>query len=245
MESAAKTGGTEHIVGAYDDELKKLTSLILRMGGLAESQLAAALQAVARRDTVLAEEVIETDQQLDDLESAVNTLTTRLLALRQPVAVDLRVIVSSLRISTDLERIGDLAKNSAKRAMTLSQAAPVDAAQSIPRLGAMVQRMLQDVLDAFTKRDVDRAIEVWQRDEEVDRLYNSLFREYLTYMMEDPRNITPCTHLLFIAKNLERIGDHATNLAEAVYFLINGARLREIRRKSDDTAAAVATGANG
>lgn len=224
---------------------KKLTSLILRMGGLAESQLAAALQAVARRDTVLAEEVIETDQQLDDLELAVNTLTTRLLALRQPVAVDLRVIVSSLRISTDLERIGDLAKNSAKRAMTLSQAAPVDAAQSIPRLGAMVQRMLQDVLDAFTKRDVDRAIEVWQRDEEVDRLYNSLFREYLTYMMEDPRNITPCTHLLFIAKNLERIGDHATNLAEAVYFLINGARLREIRRKSDDTAAAVATGANG
>ena len=241
MENTA-AAGTGHIVGAYDEELKKLTSLILRMGGLAESQLASAVQAVARRDTALAQQVIAADHQLDVLENEVNAFTTRLLALRQPVAVDLRVIVSGLKISADLERIGDLAKNSAKRALTLNQAAPVDAAQSIPRLGAMVQRMLQDVLDAYTKRDVERAIEVWQRDEEVDRLYNSLFRELLTYMMEDPGNITQCTHLMFIAKNLERIGDHTTNLAESVYFLIKGVRLGEVRPKGDETAAAVAPG---
>ena len=227
---------TEHIVSSYDDDLKQLSSMLLRMGGLAESQLAAAIQAVTRRDSELAQKVIDTDQQIDDLDDEVNAFCTRLLALRQPMAVDLRNIVAALKLSGDIERVGDYAKNVAKRAIALNQAPMVAPVHNVPRIGGLVQRMIKDVLDAYAERDVARAIDVWNRDEEVDELYNSLFRELLTYMMEDPRNITSCTHLLFIAKNIERMGDHTTNMAENIHYVIEGKRLHDSRPKSDDTS---------
>ena len=227
----------EHIVQSYDEELKRLSSTILRMGGIAESQLASAIQAVARRDSELAERVVQMDGQIDQLADEVDMLCTRLLALRQPMAIDLRGIVAGIKLAAEIERIGDYAKNVAKRALTLNLAPAVPAAQTVPRVGALVQRMIKDVLDAYAQRDVARAIDVWNRDEEVDQLYNSLFRELLTYMMEDARTITSSAHLLFIAKNIERIGDHATNMAEDIYFLIEGRRLQEERPKRDETAS--------
>jgi phosphate transport system protein len=235
----------EHIVQSYDEELKRLSSTILRMGGIAESQLASAIQAVARRDGELAERVVQMDAQIDQLADEVDALCTKLLALRQPMAVDLRGIVAGIKLAAEIERIGDYAKNVAKRALTLNLAPAVPAAQSVPRVGALVQRMIKDVLDAYAQRDVARAIDVWNRDEEVDQLYNSLFRELLTYMMEDPRTITPSAHLLFIAKAIERIGDHATNMAEEIYFLIEGRRLQEERPKRDETASYVGPGQPG
>jgi phosphate transport system protein len=235
----------EHIVQSYDEELKRLSSTILRMGGIAESQLASAIQAVARRDGELAERVVQMDVQIDQLADEVDALCTKLLALRQPMAVDLRGIVAGIKLAAEIERIGDYAKNVAKRALTLNLAPAVPAAQSVPRVGALVQRMIKDVLDAYAQRDVARAIDVWNRDEEVDQLYNSLFRELLTYMMEDPRTITPSAHLLFIAKAIERIGDHATNMAEEIYFLIEGRRLQEERPKRDETASYVGPGQPG
>ena len=232
-----ETSAPEHIVQSYDDELKQLSSTILRMGGIAESQLASAIQAVARRDSELAERVVQMDVQIDHLADEVDVLCTKLLALRQPMAIDLRGIVAGIKLASEIERIGDYAKNVAKRALTLNQAPAVPSAQGVPRVGALVQRMIKDVLDAYAQRDAPRAIDVWNRDEEVDQLYNSLFRELLTYMMEDPRTITSSAHLLFIAKNIERIGDHATNMAEDIYFLIEGRRLTEERPKRDETAS--------
>lgn len=226
-----------HIVQSYDEELKRLSSMILRMGGIAESQLAAAILSVARRDSELAERVVRTDMQIDQLANDVDALCTKLLALRQPMAVDLRGIVAGIKLAAEIERIGDYAKNVAKRALTLNLAPAVPAAQSVPRMGALVQRMVADVLDAYARRDLERAIDVWGRDEEVDQLHNSLFRELLTYMMEDPRTITSCAHLLFVAKNIERIGDHVTNMAENIHFLISGKRLQEDRPKGDETAS--------
>ena len=227
----------EHIVKTYDEELKRVSSTLLRMGGVVEGQIAAAIQAVARRDSALAQQVIEADRQVDELDADVDHLCTRLLALRQPMAVDLRAIISAIKITADLERIGDYAKNIAKRAIALSQGPSIGPLYGVPRIGGMVQRMVKDVLDAYAEQDVDRAIDVWKRDEEVDELYNSLFRELLTYMMEDPRNITACTHLLFIAMHIERWGDHATNIAEIVYFLISGRHLSEARPKGDVTSS--------
>jgi phosphate transport system protein len=227
----------EHIVQSYDEELKRLSSTILRMGGIAESQLASAIQAVARRDNEVAERVVQMDGQIDRLADEVDALCTRLLALRQPMAIDLRGIVAGIKLAAEIERIGDYAKNVAKRALTLNLSPAVPAAQTVPRIGALVQRMVKDVLDAYAQRDAARAIDVWNRDEEVDQLHNSLFRELLTYMMEDARTITSSAHLLFIAKNIERIGDHATNMAEDIYFLIEGRRLDEERPKGDETAS--------
>jgi len=227
---------SEHIVKSYDEELKQLKEAILTLGGLAESQVAAALQAVTQRDSDLAAKTVRGDAKIDDMESQIDQLTIRMLALRQPMAADLREIISSLRIASDLERIGDYAANMAKRSIAIAEMRPVKPVASIPRMGRLVQRLIKDVLDAYNERDADKAKAVWLRDEEVDDAYNALFREILTYMMEDPRNITPCTHLLFVAKNIERIGDHATNIAETIYFIVHGKTLDESRPKGDSSS---------
>lgn len=231
--------GSEHTVKSYDDELQRLGALIVRMGGLAENQLASAIQSVAQRNSELAERVIENDKQVDSLEDEIGHFTTRLFALRQPMAVDLRLILASLKISADIERIGDYAKNVAKRAIVLNQYPPAEVVSGIRRMGIMVQGMIKDVLDAYVDRDQALAIAVWQQDREVDQLYNSLFRELLTYMMEDPRTITVGTHLMFMAKNVERIGDLTTNVAENVYYMVSGTPLDADRPKGDDTSLLV------
>ena len=229
----------DHIVKSYDEELKQLNTLISRMGGLAETQLDGAIQAVLRRDAESAEVIVKGDAQIDELETEVEALVVRLLALRQPMAVDLRYIVSALKIAADLERFGDHAKSIAKRAIAISQV-PRIPAPGLDRMARMVQRMIKDVLDAYLDNDTDKALEVWRSDAEVDELYNSLFRELLTYMMEDPRNITGCTHLLFIAKNVERMGDHTTNIAEIVHYQVKGTKLPDDRPRGGDPSFAIA-----
>ena len=229
----------EHIVKSFDEELKRLTNAIARMGGLAESQIAGAIQAVAKRDTDLAATIVQGDQKIDELEREVDERAIQMLALRQPMASDLRAVVAALRIASDVERIADYAANVAKRTIALAQMAPVRPAHAVPRMGRIVQEMIKDVLDAYVNRDVDKAVAVWNRDEELDEIYSSLFRELLTYMMEDPRNITASTHLLFIAKNIERIGDHATNIAETVHYLVRGVQLRTARPKGDASSFTV------
>ena len=222
-----------HIVKSFDDELARLSDLISRMGGLAETQLEQAIEALQKRDSTLAEAAIEHDQKIDVLHAEVDEMAIRLLALRQPMAGDLRHIVTGLKIAPVVERIGDYAKNVAKRAIALNQMPPVKPLFTIPRMGRMVREMIKDVLDAFATNDVAKAYEVWVRDREVDDMYDSLFRELLTYMMEDPRNITPCTHLLFVARNIERIGDLATNVAELIHYQVEGVILDEDRPKTD------------
>jgi phosphate transport system protein len=212
----------EHIVRSFDDELRHLHLVIARMGGIAEDQLANALAAISEQDSALALRAIEADAKVDELEREADQQVIRLLALRQPVANDLRQILAALKIAAAVERIADYAKNVAKRAVSLNELPAVQPVYSIPRMGRAALAMLKDVLDAYNASDAAKAMDVWNRDETLDDLYTSLFRELLTYMMEDARNITPCTHLLFIAKNLERIGDHCTNIAEHVYFLVTG-----------------------
>lgn len=232
---------SDHIVKSFDEELKRLAQIIVQMGGLAEAQLQAAIEALARRDGALAGEVVRGDARIDALEHEVDALVVRLLALRQPMAQDLREVVAALKISSDLERIGDYAANVGKRAIALAQTPPVRPAHSIPRMGRLVQQIIHDVLDSYAARDAAKALAAWQRDEEVDEMYNSLFRELLTYMMEDPRNISPCTHLLFVAKNIERIGDHATNIAETIHFQVVGRPIEAARPKGDTTSFALVT----
>ncbi len=229
----------EHIVRSFAQELHRIANLVTQMGGVAEAQVAAAVKAVARRDVDLAIQVKDGDRRLDAYERAIDTEAFRLLALRQPMAQDLREIVSALKISSDLERIGDYAANIAKRSLALAQLPTVRPVVGIPRMGTLVAGILKDVLDAYTERDVAKAIAAWERDQELDDLYTSLFREVLTDMMEDPRNITPCTHLLFMAKNLERIGDHATNVAETIHFLVVGEPLAGERPKNDTSSVTV------
>jgi phosphate transport system protein len=230
---------TNHVVKSYDQELHRLDNIVAEMGGLAESQLASAMEAVVKRDSDLAAQVIENDTKIDELERELEGLVVRLLALRQPMAVDLRQIVAALKISTDLERIGDYASNVAKRSIALEQFAAVRPVHSLSRMGRLGGRMIKDILDAYVQRDAEKAMAVWLRDEELDEMYTSLFRELLTYMIEDPRNITAGTHLLFMAKNLERIGDHCTNIAETLYFLVHGAPMLQARPKGDRTSLAV------
>jgi len=230
---------TEHIIKSYDEELRRLNNTITQMDGLGESQLAAAIEAVVKRDSELAARVVEGDAQVDQLEREVDGLVVRLLALRQPMARDLREILAALRIASDLERICDYAANVAKRSIVLNQSPPVKPVYTLPRMVRLAQALTKDVLDAYVARDADKALVVWARDEELDEMYSSLFRELLTYMMEDPRNITACTHLLFMAKNVERIGDHATNIAETVYFLVNGTPLTQVRPKRDNSIQAM------
>ena len=222
----------EHTLKRFDEELERLSATISEMGGLAESQLAQSLVALRQRDSEVAEQVIVADARVDALDDAVQEQTVKLLALRQPMAVDLRVILSSIKIAAALERIADYAKNTAKRTIVLNNVtAPPSAVVGIDRLGRLVRTALKDVLDAFASGDVAKAHDVWQRDEEIDQVYTGLFRELLTYMMEDPRTITSCTHLLFMAKNIERAGDHVTNIAELVSFRTTGHGFDEARPK--------------
>ncbi len=226
---------------SYDEELKHLHEDILRMGGLAEAQFSAAIQTVAKRDTDLAATTVKEDTKIDELNTVIDNRVVRMLALRQPMAGDLREIVSSLKIASDIERMGDYAANIAKRSIAMAELRPIKPVNAIPRMGRLVQRLIKEVLDAYAERNTEKAVAVWARDEEVDDMYNSLFRETLTYMMEDPRNITPSTHLLFVAKNIERIGDHATNIAETIYFVVNGKRISESRPKGDSSSFIVLT----
>jgi phosphate transport system protein len=224
----------EHTVKAYSEELNHLTAEVTRLGGLAEAQLSDAVEAVARRDLPIAHQVIDRDDKLDILQAEIERKAIRLIALRQPVAQDLRHTVAAMKISMQLERCGDLAKNIAKRCLVLAGAEPLPPlTRSIERMGVLVTSRLKEVLDAYSAGDIDRAAAVWSRDDEIDEHYDSLFRELLTYMMGDPRTINSCAHLLFIAKNLERIGDHATNIAEIVHFEITGEELVSDRPKWD------------
>ena len=215
----------EHTVKAFTEELDQLSSDIARMGGLTEAMLADAIKAVAQRDSALAKEVRQRDRQVNAMRRELEQKVIRLVALRQPMAGDLRNTIAALKISTDLERIGDLAKNIAKRTMVINKSNPVQFTRHIERMADLVGEALREVLDAYSTSDIERAIAVWRRDEDIDEHYNSLFRELLTYMMEDPRNIGACAHLLFVAKNLERIGDHATNIAEDIHYLVTGEEL--------------------
>jgi phosphate transport system protein len=224
----------EHTVRAYDEELDAITAELARMGGLAEAEVADSIAAIARHDVALAEAVIARDERLDALEMEIERKAIRLIALRQPVADDLRRTVAAMKVSMNLERVGDLAKNIAKRALVIAQSKPLTPlTSSIERMGELVSTRLKDVLDALASREVDRAIAVWTGDHEIDEHYDAIFRELLTYMMADPRTIASCAHLLFVAKNLERIGDHATNIAEILHYEITGVELTDERPKSD------------
>lgn len=228
----------DHIVTSYDQELKGIRTKIAEMGGLAEGLVGDAVTSLTRMDPVLAQKVVATDARLDRLQHDVEDRTIQIIARRQPLAVDLREIVGALRISNDLERVGDMAKNIAKRVTALngSNIVAKQLVIGVEHLAEIALEQLKDVLDAFTSRDESAALRVRERDDEIDALYTSLFRELLTYMMEDPRNITFCTHLLFCAKNIERIGDHATNIAETVHFVVTGIQLSDERQKNDMSA---------
>lgn len=226
-----------HIARVVDQDLESLAVTISQMGGLAEQLLTDAIEAIARRDSALAEATIAGDLRIDKMEREAENQSVRLLALRQPMAIDLRETVAALKIASDLERIGDLAKNIAKRALVLNREPPMRLTQSLARMGRQALSQLKSVLDAYAARDAAAAVEVWRSDDEIDEHYNSLFRELLTYMMEDPRTIGLCAHLLFVAKNIERIGDHATNVAETIYYLVKGEYLADERPKSDDTSS--------
>ena len=227
----------EHIVRSYEEELSLLNNKIAKMGGLAEQVLGQSFEALERRDPELAGDTIKKDEEIDALQKEIEEQAVLMIARRQPMASDLRQIVAAFRISNELERIGDLGKNIAKRAVAVvTEQQPKQLMLGLKHMGELALVQLKDVLDAFIERDADRALAVWYKDEEIDAMYNSIFRELLTYMMEDPRNIGLCTHLLFGAKNIERIGDHATNIAETVYYLVHGAAITDQRPKGDTTS---------
>jgi phosphate transport system protein len=226
----------DHIVKAYDQDISSLKTMLAQMGGFAEEQLDNAITALSKRDVALADQVIMRDEKLDMLEREIEEKAILTIAKRQPMALDLREIIVAIRVSADIERIGDLAKNTAKRTHAISEALPRRLSTGLARMGSMAQAQLKDVLDAYAGRDDAAAMAVWRSDEDLDALYNSIFRELLTYMMEDPRNISLCTHLLFGAKNLERIGDHTTNIAENIHYLIHGKTISEGRPKKDVTS---------
>jgi phosphate transport system protein len=229
----------EHLVKSYDQELKRLRDMLTQMGGIVETQVALAADAIMQRDAASATRAVEEDPKVDALEREVESFVIRLLALRQPVAGDLRQIVAALKITSDLERIGDYAANVAKRSIVLAQFSPPYSLAGLAHMAQMVQGQLKSIIDALGENDAEKAVEVWRSDQVVDDIYNAIFREVITYMMEDPRNITPCTHLLFVAKNLERIGDHATNIAEKLYYAVTGETLPDSRPKGDTSAYAV------
>lgn len=227
----------KHIVSSYDRDLEGLLAHIMKMGGLVEDAILRAARSLETRDEELAEEVRRGDKAIDDLEELIDEEAAQVIARRAPAASDLRTVLSILKIASNLERIGDYAKNMAKRTGVLAQMSPVsDSAAALRRMAREVERMLKDALDAYVRRDVDLACDVIRRDEEVDQMYNALFREFLTFMMEDPRNITPCMHLHFIAKNIERMGDHVTAIAEQAVYLVTGERPSELRVKADVTS---------
>jgi phosphate transport system protein len=228
----------EHTIKAFDIDLQALASMVAEMGGLAEKQIADSVDALAKRDANLAQRVIAIDPTVDGLQREIEEKAILTIARRQPMAVDLREIVGALRVSNDLERIGDLAKNIAKRVVALgSEFHPHKVIRGVEHMSDLVLGQLKDVLDAYARHDLDKAMAVWRGDEEIDAVNNSLFRELLTYMMEDPRNITFCTHLLFCSKNIERMGDHATNIAETVHYIVEGRALADERPKGESFAA--------
>ena len=227
---------SEHIVKSFTEQLEGLANAVAQMGGLTEAQFGNAIEAIAKRDAALEESAIGSDNRIDQLQQTVEEQALKVLALRQPMAVDLRDTLASIKIASELERIGDLAKNIGKRAMVLTREPPIRLTQSLARMGRQCLAQLKAVLDAYSSRDAKAAEQVWRHDEEIDEIYNSLFRELLTYMMEDPRMIGLCTHLLFVAKNIERAGDHATNIAETVYHMVTGDYLRDERPKADVTS---------
>ncbi len=229
----------EHIVRAYTQEIAALRDKMTQMGGLVEAQVAAAAAAVVHQDSAAAGQAVEQDPAVDALEREVEQQVIRMLALRQPMAQDLRQIVAALKITAALERIGDYAANVAKRSIVLQQFSLPFSLSGIANMSRLVQENLKLIVDAVGENDEVKAMQVWRSDQAVDDIYNAIFRELVTYMMEDPRNITPCTHLLFIAKNLERIGDHATNIAETVHYTVTGEQLPESRPKGDMSAYAV------
>ena len=224
----------EHIVSSYDNDLQGLRQRISEMGGISEKMLVDALVALARHDKPLAQAVIALDPRLDVLHREVEENAILTIARRQPLAVDLRETISAIRIAGDVERIGDLAKNIAKRALAIGDDfQPQKIVVGLQHMNDLVLGQLKDVLDAYAQKDTAKALDVWKRDGAIDALYTSLFRELLTYMMEDPRNISFCTHLLFCAKNIERIGDHTTNIAETVHYLVTAETLAIDRPKND------------
>ena len=229
----------EHTAKAFDADLQELTRKVAEMGGLAEKEIADSIQALTRRDTDLARRVIAADPTIDALQREIEEKSTLTIARRQPMAVDLRDVVGALRVANDLERMGDLAKNIAKRVMALDgDFNPQKLLRGVEHMAAMVLNQIKQVLDAYVNRDLRSALAVWNGDQDVDALCTSLFRELLTYMMEDPRNITFCIHLMFCAKNIERMGDHATNIAETVHYMIEGQPMTDERPKGDTTAFA-------
>ena len=228
---------TNHIASAFDRDLEKVQAQIMKMGGLVEEAIRLAAKSLETRDEPLAEEVRAADKQIDILEAQINENAARVIALRAPTAIDLRMILSVMKISGNLERIGDYAKNMAKRTSVLSQMPPVnDSTAAIRRMARLAEEMLKDSLDAYIRRDAELAADVIARDEELDQMYDGLFREFLTFMMEDPRNITACMHMHFIAKNVERMGDHCTSMAEQVIYLVTGATPDDPRPKADETS---------
>ncbi|MDC1223616.1 phosphate signaling complex protein PhoU [Ascidiaceihabitans sp.] len=227
----------QHITSAFDRDLEDIQAKIMKMGGLVEAAILEGAISLETRDEERAEKVRAADKAIDLLEEKINEDAARLIALRSPTASDLRLVLAIMKISGNLERIGDYAKNMAKRTGVLAQMAPVsDSAGSLRRMAKEVSKMLKDVLDAYIHRDAELAGDVIKRDSDVDQMYNGLFREFLTFMMEDPRNITACMHLHFIGKNIERMGDHVTAIAEQVVYLVTGEYPEEARLKSDVTS---------
>lgn len=227
---------SRHILTSFEADLGRLRDMIAAMGGLVETELADATAALLSRDAVMAARVVEFDARVDAEERAIEQFAIRVLALRQPVADDLRQVVAALKVTTDLERIGDYAANVAKRTIILNEAAPAYPLASLAQMSRLVQENLKSTIDAIGEADPQKAMAVWRADQMIDDLYTTIFRELITYMMEDPRNISACTHLLFIAKNLERIGDHATNVAELTYYAATGETLPDNRPKGDLSA---------
>jgi phosphate transport system protein len=228
-----------HIASVFDRDLEGIQAMVMKMGGLVESAILDAAQALETRDEELAERVRQGDRAIDDLEEQINTGCARVIALRAPIATDLRTVLTVMKIAANLERCGDYAKNLAKRSLILGQMAPIgSSAGSIRRLAKAVQVLLSDALDAYIRRDAALAADVRLRDRDVDQMYNALFREFVTYMMEDSRNITPTMHLHFIAKNIERVGDHATGIAEQVIYLVTGQIPGDERPKGDTSSFA-------
>src|SRR6187397_2217845 len=219
---------SEHTAKAFDSDLQELTRLVAEMGGLAERMIVESVDALIRRDVALGKRVVAADAEIDSLQRLIEERAVLTIARRQPMAVDLREIVGALRVATDLERIGDLAKNIGKRVLALDgEFHPPKLIRGVEHMGALVLTQLKEVLDAYAGHDLKKAMVVWNGDEEIDAMCTSLFRELLTYMMEDPRNITFCIHLMFCAKNIERMGDHATNIAETVHYMVEGKAIAE------------------
>src|SRR5437588_3820162 len=228
---------SEHTVKAFGEQLESLSTNVAQMGGLAETQVAEAIDGIGRRDMAIAEAAIAGDPRIDQLQQSIEEQALKLLALRQPMAIDLRDTLAAIKIANELERVGDLAKNIAKRSLVLNREPPIRLTLSLARMGRATLSQLKLVLDAYSDRNASGAEAVWRQDNEIDEIYNSLFRELLTYMMEDPRTIGLCTHLLFVAKNIERCGDHATNVAETVYHMVSGGHLATERPKADVTSS--------